>query len=691
MVQARLDRAPSQSLSFASEESIHSESGIISELFVEGGGAGLARPLPTEEAASESARKPVADEDASEEATAYDERKERGKSCLAASLVFVALYVALHLAIGARQEVAECDDEALAAAVGSVCKACSGGMSFLPLAGEAEQTWNNTFRVILYIVAMVWCFVGVGLVCDQFMNGIEEITSTTHLVWRTDEDGVRTQVPVKVWNATIANLSLMALGSSAPEILLAVIETVTGDFYAGSLGPSCIVGSAAFNLFIIIAVCIVAIPEGESRKIDDLHVFSVTCSTSLFAYLWILFILLGSTPHKVDIWEASLTLAFFPILLLTAWLADKGYCRKRQHTDRSLSADGSAVDTSTCDVEKAQLANAAVPANELGEVHSTTLMDSSGRPPLKRSDSHGTDGTAGQSADSNDPARPKLSSLGGLRHPHTSMTHEDADTMDPQRSAASQYGHEAMAAWLAQFGEALYVNGTPEDQSSANAKDWCAHFISLPWKVLAACVPPPAIGNGSVCFAVALCFIGLLTFLVGELAALLGCCIGIPNEICAITLVALGTSLPDTFASRISAVQEENADASIGNVTGSNAVNVFLGLGLPWTVASIYWHAEGPTHDWKKRVYLKRTYQDRFMGDYPDGGFIVPAGSLGWSVCVFTIGALFCVGLLIYRRRVYGAELGGPGPNMAHAGILVVIWALYIAISIVIFLQGEKV
>ena len=47
----------------------------------------------------------------------------------------------------------------------------------------------------------------------------------------------------------------MALGSSAPEILLSVIETFGAGFRAGDLGPSTIVGSAAFNLFIIIAIC----------------------------------------------------------------------------------------------------------------------------------------------------------------------------------------------------------------------------------------------------------------------------------------------------------------------------------------------------------------------------------------------------------------------------------------------------
>jgi len=42
---------------------------------------------------------------------------------------------------------------------------------------------------------------------------------------------------------------------------------------------------------------------------------------------------------------------------------------------------------------------------------------------------------------------------------------------------------------------------------------------------------------------------------------------------------APGTSVPDTFASKIAAEQDENADPAIGNVTGSNAVNVFLGIG----------------------------------------------------------------------------------------------------------------
>lgn len=42
------------------------------------------------------------------------------------------------------------------------------------------------------------------------------------------------------------------------------------------------------------------------------------------------------------------------------------------------------------------------------------------------------------------------------------------------------------------------------------------------------------------------------------------------------------------FASKVAAAQDQYADASVGNVTGSNAVNVFLGIGIAWSMAAIY-------------------------------------------------------------------------------------------------------
>lgn len=66
----------------------------------------------------------------------------------------------------------------------------------------------------------------------------------------------------------------------------------------------------------------------------------------------------------------------------------------------------------------------------------------------------------------------------------------------------------------------------------------------------------------------------------------MGCVVGLRDAVTGITLVALGTSLPDTFASMAAARSSENADSAIGNVTGSNSVNVFLGMGLPYVIAA---------------------------------------------------------------------------------------------------------
>jgi len=113
-----------------------------------------------------------------------------------------------------------------------------------------------------------------------------------------------------------------------------------------------------------------------------------------------------------------------------------------------------------------------------------------------------------------------------------------------------------------------------------------AHFLTITWKLLFAFVPPTHWGGGWPAFCIALSFIGGVTAVVGDVATMLGCTIGIPNSVTAITLVALGTSLPDTFASITAAKNSANADSAVGNVTGSNCVNVFLGLGLPWVIAS---------------------------------------------------------------------------------------------------------
>ena len=115
-----------------------------------------------------------------------------------------------------------------------------------------------------------------------------------------------------------------------------------------------------------------------------------------------------------------------------------------------------------------------------------------------------------------------------------------------------------------------------------------SHFTSIGWKVIFASVPPPSLYGGYPCFLISLTAIGLVVILINDFAMMLGCVLNIPESITGVTLVALGTSLPDTFASMTAAKDSSSADSAIGNVTGSNSVNVFLGLGLPWCFAATY-------------------------------------------------------------------------------------------------------
>ena len=79
-------------------------------------------------------------------------------------------------------------------------------------------------------------------------------------------------------------------------------------------------GSAAFNLLIITAVCIVSVPEGQTRAISDFPVFVCTALFSVWAYLWMLIVYKFWTPNQVTLVEALLTLGFLPLLVGTAYL-----------------------------------------------------------------------------------------------------------------------------------------------------------------------------------------------------------------------------------------------------------------------------------------------------------------------------------------------------------------------------------
>ncbi|XP_078140178.1 sodium/calcium exchanger 2-like isoform X3 [Centroberyx gerrardi] len=838
----------------------------------------------------------------------------------------------------------------------------------------------------------MYMFLGVSIIADRFMASIEVITSQEKEVTITMPNGETSVATVRIWNETVSNLTLMALGSSAPEILLSVIEVCGHKFKAGELGPGTIVGSAAFNMFVIIGLCVWVIPDGESRKIKHLRVFFITAFWSIFAYIWLYLILSVISPGVVEVWEALVTLLYFPVCVILAWIADRRllfykYMGKRYHkrhgivveTEGDLTPNkggmemimdgkfpprgGAVMPAENCgggqdgaaansldesrkevirilkelkqkypDKELDQLVELAnyyallhqqksrafyriqatrmmigagnvlkkhaadharrtvVPDEEtpeeddlgicsrmafesahsqcmencgvltlavvcqggLGEntfyvdyrtedgsanagsdyeysegtlvfkpgetrkeikvgiidddifeedehffvrllnlrvgdaegmfesdevgaapkgrlveplVATVTILDDDhagiftfGERMVRVSESVGTmevtvvrnsgargtvilpyhteAGTAKGGEDYED-ARGELE----FTNDQTTQTlqvriiddeeyekHENffivleeprwlkrgiSALLLNQGSAEGQMSAEEEEArriaemgkpilgehsrlevvieesyefkstvdklikktnlalvigthsWREQFVEAVTVSaGDGDDDEEGREErlpscyDYVMHFLTVFWKVLFACVPPTEYWNGWACFCVSITAIGLLTAVIGDLASHFGCTVGLRDTVTAVVFVALGTSIPDTFASKVAATQDQHADASVGNVTGSNAVNVFLGIGVAWSVAAIYWGVQGKT-------------------------FNVDPGSLAFSVTLFTIFAFICMGVLLFRRRPsIGGELGGPrGPRLLTSLLFLGLWFLYILFS----------
>merc|ERR1711981_211809 len=85
------------------------------------------------------------------------------------------------------------------------------------------------------------------------------------------------------------------------------------------------------------------------------------------------------------------------------------------------------------------------------------------------------------------------------------------------------------SSWSQQFHSAMAV--ACEEGEEASSMDYIMHFLTFGWKVVFATVPPTEYGNGWLAFAVALTYIGGLTAVVGEVATIFGCALGLPKAI----------------------------------------------------------------------------------------------------------------------------------------------------------------
>ena len=74
---------------------------------------------------------------------------------------------------------------------------------------------------------------------------------------------------------------------------------------------------------------IACVPTGTIKQINDMGVFFITTVSSVFAYIWLFICLEVWSPDKISLAEALITFAYFWILLICAFIADK--CRQRSN------------------------------------------------------------------------------------------------------------------------------------------------------------------------------------------------------------------------------------------------------------------------------------------------------------------------------------------------------------------------
>lgn len=783
-------------------------------------------------------------------------------------------------------------------------KGCSGILfdeywGGLPLDGTPENSRHfrdscpvqmrdaNPGMFVAYLFALVYFFGGVGAAADMFMGAIEAMTAVTRTVKRDDGS----HVEILVWNKTVSNLSLMALGSSAPEIMLAVVGIIGNDYRAEDLGPGTIVGSAAFNMLMIIAICVSITP---SKIVEEINVLYITAFFSVWAYIWLYIICEVWSPEEITIEEGVITCVQFPVLLLIAWFADRGWFdsdvvshkikrmtstgindpEEKLALERVVSVGGMTVRAAgtsewnkefrkmikKCTKEHPSMSRDEVyvlafeqlkhhhmaPHVEDEGIHSEVIHVEEGSekymvrrssstkavvgntlvgfkvtnttttkgakevvltigcigahpnritvafktvpetakegvhyagqrgvvvfPPLVQ-ESFTPDGSpisVDETVTITLPAQPDydltryfkvvlacgaevdyirnsketsvevvnsyettgcfdsvckgfsyffMSILGEdesenawLEQIRQSFRWEEDDDDDEEEDdeedealkrtsmSAEPKIFEEMTLQITQFSPdvAKHIEGVvagevdvdaaidamPEfdDEQGEEKTDDESHgvlgyvyycYMILPRVALALTVPPTEWLSGILTFIFSLGWIAVFTMICGDLATGLGCTVNLKDTVTAITFVALGTSVPDTFASKIAAEQDRNADPAIGNVTGSNAVNVFLGVGLSWLIGAVY-QFKNMNCDESGKVFGKgEGYMNRCKFMVP------PSKSLGFSVVLFSVMAGVWFSVLMLRRKFLGGELGG------HWGWKTATWILFVLMWII--------
>ena len=123
----------------------------------------------------------------------------------------------------------------------------------------------------------------------------------------------------------------------------------------------------------------------------------------------------------------------------------------------------------------------------------------------------------------------------------------------------------------------------PEEEEDEEKTGWKAMFKPFDW-ILSKFFPSSE--HYMLSFGISIGLIAVLCWVLVESAIGVSRILDIPEVIIALTVLAVGTSVPDMISSVIVA-RQGRAGMAVSNAVGSNIFDIFIGLGLPWLLKTL--------------------------------------------------------------------------------------------------------
>lgn len=90
---------------------------------------------------------------------------------------------------------------------------------------SGEKNWKYEGRAFLYAIVLLYFFVGMAAITAIFMKSVETIVRQTRRVkWTNPVTQVSVIRSERIWNSSLADITLLALGTSAPPLAISIID-----------------------------------------------------------------------------------------------------------------------------------------------------------------------------------------------------------------------------------------------------------------------------------------------------------------------------------------------------------------------------------------------------------------------------------------------------------------------------------